>query len=84
MTYGQVAETAGFPSAARLTVSALRQGGNLPWHRVVAAGGRIALRGADGREQRLRLEMEEVRFRGGRVVLEEHRYRPRSKRVPAR
>ena len=70
MTYGQVAEAAGFPRAARLTVRALRAGEGLPWHRVVAAGGRIALSGADGAEQRLRLEIEGITFQGGRVRME--------------
>ena len=59
-----MAAVAGFPGAARLTVRALYRGTGLPWHRVVAAGGRIALTGEDGQEQRLRLRMEGVTFRG--------------------
>lgn len=70
ITYGQVAAVAGFPGAARLTVWALHHGEGLPWHRVVAAGGRIALPGGEGLEQRLRLEVEGVRFRGGRVRMD--------------
>jgi methylated-DNA-protein-cysteine methyltransferase related protein len=81
ITYGQVASAGGFPGAARLTVRALYSGEGLPWHRVVGAGGRIALPGEDGREQRLRLEMEGVKFRGGRVLMELHNWVPR---VPAR
>ena len=77
-TYGQVAELAGFPGAARLTVRALQHGEGLPWHRVVAAGGRIALPGEEGLEQRLRLEMEGVTFRGGRVRMDLHRWSPRN------
>ena len=77
-TYGEVAAAAGFPGAARLTVRALRSAVGLPWHRVVAAGGRIALLGEDGREQRLRLAMEGVTFRGGRVRLDVHGWSPRA------
>jgi methylated-DNA-protein-cysteine methyltransferase-like protein len=70
ITYGGVAEAAGFPRAARLTVWALQQGEGLPWHRVVGAGGRIALPGAQGEEQRARLKMEGVTFRGRRVRMD--------------
>lgn len=66
-TYGGVARAAGFPGAARQVVWALRQSHGLPWHRVLAAGGRIALPGEAGFEQRLRLEAEGVQFSGSRV-----------------
>ena len=79
ITYGQVAEAAGFPGAARLTVRALQRSDGLPWHRVVAAGGRIALSGAEGQEQRLRLQMEGVRFRSGRVRMDLHDWAPRTR-----
>jgi methylated-DNA-protein-cysteine methyltransferase-like protein len=52
----------------------LRRAGSerrLPWHRVVAAQGRIALPGSAGLEQRLRLQQEGVPFRGKRVWLEQ-------------
>jgi methylated-DNA-protein-cysteine methyltransferase-like protein len=74
-TYGQVAEAAGLPRRARLVgrvLSRLPAGSRLPWHRVVAAGGRVAERGDGGlgaREQRARLRTEGVRFRGERVDL---------------
>ena len=80
ITYGQVAEAAGFPRAARMTVRALQGATGLPWHRVVGAGGRIALRGEDGQEQRLRLQMEGVTFRGRRVRMDLHGWTPRSRR----
>jgi len=76
VTYGQVAEAAGFPRAARLTVRALQRADELPWHRVVASGGRIALPGEEGREQRLRLKLEGVTFRGGRVRMDLHAWNP--------
>ena len=80
VTYGQVAEAAGFPGGARLTVRALQGVEGLPWHRVVGAGGRIALSGEDGREQRLRLEMEGVTFRGARVRMDLHGWSPTPRR----
>jgi methylated-DNA-protein-cysteine methyltransferase-like protein len=76
VTYGQVAAAGGFPGAARLTVWALQKGHGIPWHRVVAAGGRIALPGPQGQEQRLLLEMEGVTFRGNRVRMELHNWVP--------
>lgn len=79
ITYGQVAEAAGFPQAARVAVWALHRFDELPWHRVVAAGGRIALQGEEGREQRLRLEVEGVSFRGGRVRMDLHNWTPRGR-----
>ncbi len=50
----------------------------LPWHRVVGAGGEIRLRGAAANEQRSRLKLEGVRFIGKRVDMErfEHALRP--------
>jgi methylated-DNA-protein-cysteine methyltransferase related protein len=70
-SYGAVARAAGFPGAARQVVWALRSARGLPWHRVVAAGGRIALPGEAGFEQRLRLESEGVLFSGSRVKMSE-------------
>lgn len=74
-TYGAIARAAGYPGAARQVVRALQQSHGLPWHRVVAAGGRIALRGEAGMEQRFRLEAEGVRFSGRRVRMKEHEFR---------
>jgi methylated-DNA-protein-cysteine methyltransferase-like protein len=76
LTYGQVAAAGGSPRAARLTVWTLNTFDGLPWHRVVAAGGRIALEGEPGREQRLRLELEGVTFVRGRVRMERHGWSP--------
>jgi len=81
ITYGGVAEAAGFPGAARLTVWALQRGGSLPWHRVVGSGGRIALSGEEGREQRLRLEIEGVTFRGSRVRMDFHGWTPKAELI---
>jgi len=70
-SYGAVARAARFPGAARQVVWALRDARDLPWHRVVAAGGRIALPGEAGFDQRMRLESEEVPFSGSRVRMDE-------------
>ncbi|HEX7286868.1 MAG TPA: MGMT family protein [Candidatus Angelobacter sp.] len=70
-TYGAIARAAGFPGAARQVVWALRSARGLPWHRVVAAGGRIALPGEQGLEQRFRLQAEGVKFSGTRVNMKE-------------
>src|SRR5215469_14517485 len=80
-SYGAVAKAAGFPGAARQVVWALRGAFDLPWHRVVAAGGRIALPGEAGFDQRMRLETEGVLFAGSRVRMSEceHQF-PRSQK----
>jgi len=79
-TYGAVAKAAGIPRGARLVVRTLGQSHGLPWHRVVAAGGRIAIPGEGGLDQRFRLEMEGVKFSGRKVRMTEFEYKfPRKK-----
>ncbi len=73
-SYGDVARAAGFPGRARQVVWALRNAVGLPWHRVVGAGGKIRLPGANGLEQRMRLETEGVVFHRGRVWMEKHQH----------
>ena len=78
-TYGQVAAAAGYPLYHRHVAQLLRKsGGTLPWQRVVGAGGAIKLKYEAALEQRTRLEMEGVRFRGKHVdmVGHQHRFRP--------
>jgi methylated-DNA-protein-cysteine methyltransferase-like protein len=74
-TYGQVAAAAGFPRAARQVVWALNAFQGLPWHRVLGAGGAIRLPGQQAFEQRLRLELEGVTFRGRRVEMKKHQWK---------
>ncbi len=75
-TYSQVAAAAGYPMYHRQVAQLLRgAGGSLPWQRVVGAGGEIKLKFEAGLEQRTRLEMEGVHFRGKRVNLMEHQHR---------
>jgi methylated-DNA-protein-cysteine methyltransferase-like protein len=72
-TYGRVAAAAGYPLYHRAVARLLRlEPGVLPWHRGVGAAGEIKLRGAGAAEQRLRLGMETVRFRGRRVDMAAH------------
>jgi methylated-DNA-protein-cysteine methyltransferase-like protein len=73
-TYGAVARAAGWPGAARQVVRVLRQVNGLPWHRVLGAGGAIKLPGESGAEQRFRLRMEGVTFRGMRVDMKQHEF----------
>jgi methylated-DNA-protein-cysteine methyltransferase-like protein len=74
-TYGQVAEAAGYPRYHRQVAQVLRKcGDGLPWHRVLGSGGQIKCKRDGGFEQRLRLEMEGVRFRGSRVDIARHQY----------
>ena len=72
-TYGAVARSAGFPGRARQTGFALRvapKGLDLPWHRVVGAGGRIVFPALSRshREQARRLRAEGIRVVRGRVT----------------
>ena len=79
-TYGKVAAAAGYPlyhrAVAKLLRSATLHG--LPWQRIVGASGEIKLRGEAAAEQRLRLNMEGVKFRGKRVNMEIYEHTLRS------
>ncbi len=83
-TYGQVAAAAGYPLYHRAVARLLRSVGPgvLPWQRVVGAGGEIKLRFESGAEQRLRLDLEGVGFRGKRVYLEAHQHVFRTWELP--
>lgn len=74
-TYGGVAKGAGFPGAARQVAQVLHRGFELPWQRVLGAGGEIKLRGDSAIEQRLRLEAEGVHFRGRRVDMKAYEFK---------
>ena len=80
-SYGAVGLAAGYPRSARVVVRALNQSHGLPWHRVVAAGGRIATPGEHALDQRFRLEMEGVKFSGRKVRMAEfeHQFPRRGK-----
>jgi methylated-DNA-protein-cysteine methyltransferase related protein len=74
-TYGAIARAAGLPRGARLVVRVLRQSHGLPWHRIVAVGGRIATPGEHALDQRFRLEMEGVKFSGRKVRMAEFEFK---------
>ena len=66
-TYGEIAEEAGFPRAARAVGNLLSEGAEeVPWWRVVRSDGSLAAR--HRREQVSRLESEGVRVVEGRVT----------------
>lgn len=64
-TYGEVAEEAGFPGAARAVGNVLARGRGLPWWRVVSATGRL-VPGHEA-EQARRLWWEGLSVDNGRV-----------------
>lgn len=79
VTYGSLAAAAGSPRGARQVVRILHTQSrrrSLPWHRVIAAGGRIALRDPPAAHlQRRLLESEGVEFNiSGTVNIEVHRW----------
>ena len=75
-TYGQVAAAAGYPLYHRHVAQFLhRAGQSVPWQRVVGAGGQIKLKYEAALEQRTRLELEGVHFRGRRVDMAGHQHR---------
>jgi methylated-DNA-protein-cysteine methyltransferase-like protein len=75
-TYGQVAAAAGYPLYHRHVAQLLRRThAGLPWQRVVGAGGEIKLKFEAGQEQRMRLEMEGVKFHGKRIDMATHQHR---------
>lgn len=73
ITYGQLARATRLPGGARAAgraMAACPRGQAIPWHRVVAAGGRIAVREPFGSLQRRLLESEGARFVERRVAAE--------------
>ena len=79
-TYGQIAELAGLPRAARLvgnTLKNLPKNSKLPWHRVINASGKISLpMDGNGKVQKQRLEKEGVVFLQGKVNLRHYLWQP--------
>ena len=75
-TYGKVAAAAGYPLYHRAVATLLRRAmpQAIPWQRIVGAGGEIKLRGEAAHEQRLRLQLEGVTFRGRRVNMQLHEH----------
>jgi methylated-DNA-protein-cysteine methyltransferase-like protein len=85
-TYGQIAALAGLAGHARqvgYALSALPEGHDVPWHRVINARGKISLKAGSAYDdlQRSLLEAEGVTFNAdGRVSLADLRWRPKAHR----
>ena len=80
-SYGQVAELAGMPRAARLVGTTLKQlpeNTQLPWHRVINSQGRISFppQTPSFRRQKQRLEAEGIPVLGNRVSLHDYGWKP--------
>lgn len=73
-TYGQVAALAGRPGAARAVGNIMRAATTpgLPYHRVVAAGGRLGGYGGHELLKRERLIADGIRFSGSRILDFQH------------
>lgn len=81
VSYGELAALAGLGRAARWvgrTLSQLPEGTRLPWHRVIAAGGRLSLATGTtaGAEQRARLRAEGISILNERIDIARHGWRP--------
>ncbi len=70
-TYGEVADEAGFPGAARAVGNLLRMTPGLPWWRVIASNGRL-VPGLEA-EHAQRLRAEGIHISKGTVVMKERR-----------
>jgi len=85
-TYGDIADVAGLPRRARMVGTVLRQtpsSRDVPWFRVINAGGRISFpAGSDAYErQRKKLESEGVVFISGRVSLKKYGWPAREEQL---
>jgi len=80
ISYGELAALAGLGRAARWVgrlMSQLPDDTTLPWHRVIAAGGRLSLPAGSvaGAEQRARLRAEGLTIVKDRVDMRRHGWR---------
>jgi methylated-DNA-protein-cysteine methyltransferase-like protein len=74
MSYGMIAEVLGLRSARIVGNVMARDGGAVPWHRVVNFAGRLPP-GKEA-EARARLEVEGVPFRGAHVAMRDAAWWP--------
>jgi methylated-DNA-protein-cysteine methyltransferase related protein len=78
-TYGELARALrlrGGARAAGYAMAACPSGRGIPWHRVVAAGGRLIIREPYGGLQRKLLETEGVALDGNRIDMARYAWRP--------
>lgn len=86
-TYGELARALrlrGGARAAGYAMAACPSGRGIPWHRVVAAGGRLIIREPYGSLQRRMLETEGVTIQGNRVDMTRYAWRPAKKKTAGR
>jgi methylated-DNA-protein-cysteine methyltransferase-like protein len=81
VTYGQVAQMAGYPTLSRAVGRCLKllpEGSNLPWHRVINAKGELSFPNDSYAylHQRSLLEAEGVEFIANKVPLRLFRWTP--------
>jgi len=77
-SYGTVARLSGLPRRARLAGYALHHvppGSEIPWHRVINAGGKISLPGKRGHEQEMLLAREGIVFLRGKVDMKRFQWK---------
>lgn len=85
VTYGQVAELAGYPGRARqvgYALAGLPEELDVPWHRVINAQGRVSPR-ADGEFHRMQYDMlaaEGIALCDERIDLRRYRWQPEGSR----
>lgn len=85
-TYGDIAEVAGLPGRARLVGTTLKQAGaktDLPWQRVINAGGKISfpIGSTAHARQKKKLEAEGVVFLGERVNMKRYAWPARDQQL---
>jgi methylated-DNA-protein-cysteine methyltransferase related protein len=86
ITYGQIARLLDLRGGARsagYAMAASPNGKGIPWHRVVAAGGKLMVREPYASLQRRMLESEGTPIKGARVDIEACGWLP-GKKSPAR
>lgn len=89
VSYGRLAELAGLGRAARWVghlLAQLPEDTRLPWHRVVAADGKLSLPpgSPSGNEQHARLRAEGLAIRNNRVDIRRHGWHPNDAAVRVR
>lgn len=80
-TYGQIADLAGLPGRARMVSTALKKAPHdmqLPWHRIIGAGGRIAIphSAPSYHEQIALLREEDVVVVSGQLPMKQYQWQP--------
>lgn len=86
-TYGAIAKALrlrGGARAAGYAMAACPSGQGIPWHRVVAAGGRLAVSEPHTSLQRKLLESEGVQFKGHKVDMALCAWQPAKKQAKSR